>query len=100
MLREAFFSFLGGLWAGNGAPHLINGIARQDYPCKVGNGPTSNVLAGGLAMATSPLLFLAARGSGYSAVTWIFGTIGAFVSLVLHARGMDAGRLQTRGKRT
>lgn len=82
--------FVTGLFAGNGAPHFIRGITRQNYPTVFGSGPATNLVVGwlGLLLAsigfawitTSPerIAALAAAAIGILAIGLFHATIGAF----------------------
>jgi hypothetical protein len=48
MLQSALLSFLAGVLFGNGVPHFVRGITKQNYPCMLGNGPVPNLIAGWL----------------------------------------------------
>jgi hypothetical protein len=82
--------FLTGVLAGNGIPHFIRGITRQNYPSVFGSGPATNLVLGwlGLVLAsigfawiiTSPdgIAALAAAAVGVLAIGLFHATIGAF----------------------
>lgn len=88
-------AFLGGLWAGNALPHLINGLANNRYPCKLGSSPASNVLAGAVALSIVPFLLGPDRPTG-ATVRWTLAGVGATVSLVVHARFVNAWKPELR----
>lgn len=88
-------ALLAGAWAANGLPHLIHGALQHTYPCKLGDGPAPNALAGVVALSVVPFMM----GTGRTANTttrWLLMGAGAVPSLMIHIRYGKAGRCAVR----
>lgn len=81
-------AFLGGLWIGNGLPHLISGVVDRNYSCKLGNAPAPNLVAGVVALTIAPLFFGPVRSPDIKVARALAG-LGATVSLVIHAQNAE-----------
>jgi hypothetical protein len=87
MWTAAICGFVGGLLAGNAAPHFLKGIARESYPTVLGDSALVNLVAGwaGLLLA---LAFLSLAGSRASwLVVELSAAPGVLVMGVFHAIG-------------
>lgn len=78
-------AFLAGAWAANGLPHLIHGSLQRSYPCRLGDGPATNVLAGVIALSLVPFVMGPDRAMNRE-TRWLMAAAGAFMSLKLHIR--------------
>lgn len=85
MISTIILCFLGGIWFGNGIPHFIRGITKQNYPSMLGNGSVPNLIAGWMAIATTPLFLYWAHTSDYPVAAWIAGAIGVLAIGLFHA---------------
>lgn len=81
----ALRAFAGGVCAGNGLPHLLNGLVRNEYPCKAGNGIVPNTVAGSVALALVPLI-VGKNHAVDARAKWILGLLGASVMFGIHMR--------------
>ena len=61
MWQTILLSFLAGVMGGNGIPHFIKGITKENYPNMMGNTPVPNFLAGWSALVITALLLSAAQ---------------------------------------
>lgn len=92
MWTAAICGFVGGLLAGNAAPHFLKGIARETYPTLLGDSALVNLVAGWagllLAMAFVSLAFLSLAGVSASwLVVELSAAPGVLVMGVFHALG-------------
>jgi hypothetical protein len=85
MIITIMLSFLAGVWGGNGIPHFIKGIAKENYPCMLGNAPVPNLIAGWLAIATTPLFLYWAHPADHPIAAWIAGSLGVLAIGLFHA---------------
>lgn len=85
MISTVIFSFLAGLWLGNGIPHFVRGVTRKNYPSIFGNAPIPNLIAGWMAIVTTPLFVYWAHPSEHPLVAWIAGAIGVLAIGLFHA---------------
>lgn len=92
MLATIILSFLAGVWGGNGVPHFVRGITKQDYPSALGSGPVPNLVAGWLALATTPLWLLWSQAATYPVAAWISGSLGVLAIGLFHAGPGAFGR--------
>jgi hypothetical protein len=79
-----------GVLFGNGVPHFVRGITKQNYPCMLGNGPVPNLIAGWLSFVLAGVLarwidfdtqrdiLLMAASLGVLAIGLFHAGIGAF----------------------
>lgn len=87
MWTAAICGLVGGLWAGNAAPHFLKGIARESYPTLLGDSAPVNFVAGwvGLVLAAGFLWWAGAAGSGL--VVALPAALGVLVTGTFHALG-------------
>jgi hypothetical protein len=84
MLQTVVFSFLTGLMGINALPHLIKGVAGEEFPNIMGNSPLRNALSGVTALF---LTFLFVRWAGMPGHPWtavVSVLAGAYVMAVFH----------------
>jgi hypothetical protein len=85
MISTIIMSFLAGVWFGNGIPHLVRGITKQNYPSALGNGPIPNLIAGWTAIATTPLFLYWVHPADYFVASWAAGAVGVLAIGLFHA---------------
>ena len=85
MISTIIFSFLAGVWFGNGIPHFVRGITKKNYPSALGNTPIPNLIAGWLAIVTTPLFLLLAQPAEHPVASWIAGALGLLCIGLFHA---------------
>lgn len=85
MITSIIMSFLAGVWFGNGIPHFVRGITKKSYPSALGNSSVPNLIAGWLAIATTPLFLLWAHPTQYPVASWISAMIGVLAIGLFHA---------------
>ena len=87
MWTAVICGFVGGLWAGNAAPHFLKGIGRESYPTVLGDSALVNFLAGwvGLMLAMGFLAWAAAVGPGL--VVGLSAALGVLLMGTFHALG-------------
>jgi hypothetical protein len=90
MWSSIVLDFLAGILFGNGIPHFVRGITRENYPCMLGNSPVPNLIAGWLSFVLVGILArwidleahrdasLAAASLGVLAIGLFHASIGAF----------------------
>lgn len=90
MWHSLGFSVLAGILFGNGVPHFIKGITKENYPCMLGNSPTPNLIAGWLSIILAGFVVqwidtnrfynasLLAASVGLLAIGLFHSSIGAF----------------------
>jgi hypothetical protein len=90
MWSSIVLGFLAGILFGNGIPHFVRGITRENYPCMLGNSPVPNLIAGWLSFVLVGILArwidleahrdasLAAASLGVPAIGLFHASIGAF----------------------
>ena len=85
MWRSIVLSFLAGIMGGNGLPHFIKGITKENYPNMLGNTPVPNFLAGWVAFVITALLIHWAQVDQYPLGAFIAAAIGVLVMGLFHA---------------
>jgi hypothetical protein len=85
MLGTIILCFIAGVWFGNGIPHFVKGVTKEDYPCGLGNGPVPNFLAGWLAIATTPLFLYLGHASSHPLAAWITAALGVVPIGLFHS---------------
>jgi hypothetical protein len=90
MWHSTALGFLVGVLFGNGIPHFVKGIMKENYPCMLGNSPTPNLIAGWLSFVLVGFLTrwidldrfrdtsLIAASIGLLAIGLFHASIGAF----------------------
>ncbi|MEU6248950.1 hypothetical protein [Glycomyces sp. NPDC047010] len=85
-------TLIAGLLAGNGLPHFIKGITKEDYPTVFGNGPVPNLIAGWSSLTIAAIvLMLADLGAAPVAAT-------AGISLGVLAMGLFHAQVGAFGR--
>jgi hypothetical protein len=92
MINTIIFSFLAGIWFGNGIPHFVRGITKKNYPSMLGKTPIPNLIAGWLAIATTPLFFYWTQPAEYPIAAWAGGAVGLLAIGLFHAGPGAFGR--------
>ena len=92
MLASIVAGFLGGVFAGNGVPHFVQGITRSSYPCLLGNSSLPNLVAGWASFVLAALLLQVAAFDRYPSVVEASAAVGVLVIGVFHAAGLAFGR--------
>lgn len=77
--------FLAGVMGGNGFPHFVKGITKEDYPNVMGNSPIPNFLAGWSALIITVLLVVWAQPALHPLESLIGGALGVLVMGLFHA---------------
>ncbi|MDN5274366.1 MAG: hypothetical protein JWP06_267 [Candidatus Saccharibacteria bacterium] len=85
MINTIIVSFLAGVWFGNGIPHFVRGITKRTYTSALGSTPIPNLIAGWLAIATTPLFLLLVDPARYPAACWIATMLGMLAIGLFHA---------------
>ena len=85
MITTIILSFLAGVWFGNGIPHFMRGITKQNYPSMLGNEPIPNLIAGWIAISTTPLWLYWSNAASYPMAAWIAGALGVLAIGLFHA---------------
>lgn len=85
MIATIILSFIAGVWFGNGIPHFVKGITKENYPNVLGNTPVPNFLAGWVAIAITPLLVYWAHAADHPVEAWIAGTLGVLAIGLFHS---------------
>jgi hypothetical protein len=85
MISAIIVSFLAGVWFGNGIPHFVRGITKQNYPSALGNSPIPNLFAGWLAIATTPLFLLLVDPTKHPVACWVAALLGVLAIGLFHA---------------
>jgi len=92
MISTIILSFLTGVWFGNGIPHFVRGITKKNYPSMFGEAPIPNLIAGWMAIATTPLFLYWAHPGEHPIAAWIAGSIGVLAIGLFHAGPGAFGR--------
>ncbi|MFJ6322044.1 MULTISPECIES: hypothetical protein [unclassified Rhizobium] len=79
------FSYLAGVLFGNGIPHFVRGITKENYPCMLGNGPTPNLIAGWLCFVLVAVLARWIDFQSYRDVSLIAGGFGLLAIGLFHS---------------
>lgn len=85
MWQSIGVAFLVGLLFGNGIPHFVRGITKQDYPCMLGNTPTPNLIGGWLCFVAAGLLAHWGDWQGFHAASFGAASIGVLLIGLFHA---------------
>jgi hypothetical protein len=85
MWQAIILSFLAGVMGGNGIPHFVKGITKENYPNVMGNGPVPNFIAGWSALVITALLIHAVDIEHYPLEAFIFACLGVFLIGLFHA---------------
>ncbi|WP_146059112.1 hypothetical protein [Actinomadura rubteroloni] len=85
MIAAVIMSFLAGVWLGNGIPHFVRGVTKKPYPSALGNSPVPNLIAGWLAIATTPLFLLLVHPAEHPIASWISAMLGMLAIGIFHA---------------
>jgi hypothetical protein len=74
-----------GILGGNAVPHFVKGIAKEHYPCVLGNGLVPNFIAGWAGFVLTSLLVRLALNSRVSDLDLIVGLIGLLLIGLFHS---------------
>ncbi|HEX2623526.1 MAG TPA: hypothetical protein VHL11_25370 [Phototrophicaceae bacterium] len=85
MWQTLIFSFLAGVMGGNGIPHFIRGITKENYPNMIGNTPVSNFVAGWVAIITTVVLIHVAQVEQNPVIALVSGSIGVLLIGLFHS---------------
>jgi sterol desaturase/sphingolipid hydroxylase (fatty acid hydroxylase superfamily) len=85
MFTTVILSLLAGIWFGNGIPHFVRGITKESYPCALGNGPIPNLIAGWLAIVTTPFWIYWAHIGEHIEAAWCAAAVGLLLIGLFHA---------------
>jgi hypothetical protein len=92
MIRTILLCFAAGVWSGNGVPHFIRGITKNQYPTALGNGPVINFVVGWIAIVTTPVWLLWADVDHHRVAAWSAAATGLLVIGLFHAGPGAFGR--------
>jgi len=87
MIKSLAVSFLVGVILGNGLPHFIKGLSQDNLPCKIGNGPLPNFLAGWASLVLIGLLYQLIDVQKFAVSSLIAGYVGLLFIGLLHSSG-------------
>lgn len=76
---------LSGLLAGNGFPHFVRGITKQNYPSVFGSGPATNLIVGWIGLTLASIGFAWISTSPDSIAALVAGAIGVLAIGLFHA---------------
>ena len=85
MWQTIILSFLAGVMGGNGIPHFIRGITKENYPNVLGNTPVPNFVSGWVALIITALLVYWAQVERYPLLSLIFIALGVLLIGLFHA---------------
>jgi hypothetical protein len=83
---------LGGLLAGNALPHFACGITRRSYPCALGNGPVTNLVAGWVGFILAGLCLWLADLPSHPLAAFASVSVGVLLIGLFHAGPGAFGR--------
>jgi hypothetical protein len=91
MWGSILLGFLAGVLLGNGIPHFVKGITKEQYPTVFGPGPVPNLIAGWVSLVIVGALV---RWNGWPAddATWISTALGLLTIGLFHAGPGAFGR--------
>ena len=92
LLLRLVYSFLFGVLFGNGIPHFVRGMTRENYPSLLGSSPAANVLEGWICWMLASLLATWTRLWPPTLDVWAAAGIGLLLIGLFHAMGMSPGR--------
>ncbi|QXJ23923.1 hypothetical protein AGRA3207_005151 [Actinomadura graeca] len=84
MFQTIALSFLAGLMGTNALPHLLKGMAGEEFPTVLGNSPLRNALAGVTGVVLTGLLAFWADMSSAPWAAAVSIAIGAYVMAAFH----------------
>lgn len=84
MLQTIILCFVAGIWFGNGVPHFVKGITKENYP-GIGSTPVPNFIAGWAIIATTPLFLYWAHASSHPLAAWVAGALGVVPIGLFHS---------------
>jgi hypothetical protein len=84
MFQTVALSFLAGLMGTNALPHLIKGLAGEEFPNVLGNSPLRNALAGVTGILLTALFAVWADIPSHPWTAALSITFGAYLMAVFH----------------
>ncbi|WP_407561900.1 hypothetical protein [Streptomyces sp. 184] len=84
MPQTIVFSFLTGLMGTNALPHLVKGLAGEEFPNLWGNSPLRNALAGVSGIALTVLFVFLADMPGHPWAAAVATLAGAYLMAAFH----------------
>jgi len=78
-------SLLAGIVFGNGVPHFIKGITKENYPCMLGNSPTPNLIAGWLSFILFSFVVQWVDTDRFRTASLIAGSVGLLAIGLFHS---------------
>ena len=85
MWQSTALGFLAGVLFGNGIPHFVRGITKENYPCMLGNSPAPNLIAGWLSFVLVGLVARWIDLDRFRDVALIGASIGLLAIGLFHA---------------
>ncbi len=85
MWLTILFGFLTGVFFGNGIPHFIKGITKENYPMIFGNKPVPNLIAGWFSFILASVFGYYSLMSNHALAAFISFTIGILLIGLFHA---------------
>ncbi len=92
LLLRWLYGFIFGVLFGNGIPHFVRGMTRENYPSLLGSSPIANLLEGWICWMLAALLATWARLWPPTLDVWAVAGIGLLLIGLFHALGLAPGR--------
>jgi hypothetical protein len=85
MWQTVVFGFLAGLLLGNGIPHFVKGITKENYPCMLGNSPTPNLIGGWVCFVVAGLSTRYVELQQFPDTAFVSASVGLLLIGLFHA---------------